>query len=204
MKVRIAILSLSLAAFSAPLIAQAATVTSGPVQVSASVNALQQFNCTILQHNTPTDAGTLVTTMNFGQLARPVDATGTPLALASTSFFQVSCAINTSGKGYTLTQTGTALTAGTATLPAGAYVFTPLNITTGPGAYPAGGTVSARGSAVRTAAGWYAHPTGAAGVIQATYGITNDAANGATQFIAPDQAAGAYAGQVTWTLTINP
>ena len=190
MKVRIAILSLSLAAFSAPLIAQAAVVTSGPVQVSASVNALQQFNCTILQHNTPTDAGTLVTAMNYGQLARPNNPDGTPGALAGTPFFQVSCALNTSGKGYTLTQTGTALTSGTNTIPAGAYIFTPLNIVTGPGAYPTGGTVSPRGSAFRTAAGWYANPTGKAGVIQATYGITNDAANGATQFIPPDQASG--------------
>lgn len=145
--------------------------------------------------------------MDFGQLDRPTNPDGSPAAQRSLRHFQVFCGMNTSGRAYTVTQTGGTLTSGSDTLPDGAWIFTPLNGVGGNPSepLPSGSTVGTQGTAASTDTLWYRSDAGGAGTtISSTYGITNDAANGATEFVPPDQPAGNYSTTVLWTLTVNP
>jgi hypothetical protein len=97
------------------------------------------------------------------------------------------------------------LTSSSGTLPDGAWIFTPLAGVGGDSGHPLPGGIGSQGTAAQTDALWYQSDFGGtAATISATYGITNDAANGATDFIPPSQPAGSYSTTVTWTLTVSP
>ncbi|HEX9779769.1 MAG TPA: hypothetical protein VGB20_00985 [bacterium] len=180
--------------------------TVGPIPVSASVDTLETFDCTILQDNV---TGQIVTSMDFGQLDRPTNPDGTPGALGGLTFFQVYCGASASGASFQVTQTAGTLT-GTNSgdfLPDGAWIFTPLDGVGGdPGTpLPSGSVVGSQGTAAGTNVLWYtSDPAGTGTTIASTYGISNDPANGAFEFIPPDQTADTYSTTVTWTMTVLP
>lgn len=180
--------------------------TSGPISVMAEVESVESLDCSMVRFESGVDQGA-VSEMDFGDLDRPTNPDGSPAAQRSLRHFQVFCGMNTSGRPFTVTQTGGTLTSGSDTLQDGAWIFTPLNGVGGDTSQPlpSGSTVGTQGSAASTDKLWYQSDAAGTGTtISSTYGITNDAANGATEFVPPDQPAGSYSTAVTWTLTVNP
>lgn len=201
-----------------PAPAWAATV--GPIPVTATVDTVETFSCSIRKtinvNGVEQDLGPS-TDMNFSTLLR-LNTCGTtgdqPCALQGPHFFKVFCGVNTSGRAYTVRQTGSALTSGINSLPDNAWVFVPINLVDANGdgiandPLPIGASVGTRVSAHTTSATWYSSGAGGKAVtIQSAYGITgtpSQTPNPSGPLIPPDQPAGTYTGTVTWTLTVSP
>lgn len=198
---------LLLAAMAAAMMSQfgvAWAATVGPIEVTVEVDTVETLDCAINRFALGVDQGD-VSVMDFGTLGRPTNEDGTPGALFSPRHFQVFCGMNTSGQPFTVTQTAGSLTSSSATLPDGAWIFTPLNGVGGDPNNSLPGSIGSQGTAAQSDALWYQSDFNGTGTtISATYGITNDPANGAFEFIPPGQAAGSYATTVTWTLTVSP
>ena len=188
---------------SMPTAGFAATATSGPFQISAAVNGGLELT-TVLRKND--FSGSIVTSMDFGNL---VDiGTGTlrssTTGSTGTGAVDVFISANSHGIPYTITQTGTALSNGSATLPSGACTVVPVYAPADNGGapLPAGATVGTKGTWVGTRT-LYTSESGVAALrlIQAFYSVTDDPAAGATTGVPTNQSGGAYTGTVTFTVT---
>lgn len=174
--------------------AGAASLTAGPINVSADIPSGFSMQLTIVDQLT----GATVPSMDFGELSRVNDE------YRATRFFHVFLKINTAGNGYELTQLSTPLTrSGSAdTLPNGAFFVKPFfeSADNGGVSAPAGATLGAVGTAVATQL-IFKDPTGSTGVVRLRYTLTGDPALGATQVIPVGQKSGSYAATVQFTLT---
>ena len=204
-----------------PGLAQAATTQT--VDVTAVVDETANLSCSVVRCTaTATGTETCSTTpeaspvMNFDTLGS-ADPTNPSSALSADHFFKVFCGVNTSGRPYTVTQTGSALTNEKGTpIPDNAWVFTPIAFvdTTDADALaneplPGDASVGSPISANSTDSLWI--DTGTQTnivVVQAAYGVTGDPTKDADQssdtvgqLIPPTQQAGSYQGSVVWTLT---
>lgn len=199
----------------APAMAVDIPSAGGVINISAVVPTNLTFTATIFElvpSGTGTAIGPQVTAMNFGNLASngtfDPDGIGPlppqPRALNSTKAFQVFFAINSQGRAYQIKQTATTLRSGVNTIPDGAFIVTPLSGVGGNPAtpLPAGITVGTRGTAVFTNKVLFSS-TGPTSTLATTYGITDDATLGATQFIPLTQPAGTYTTTVTFTATVT-
>lgn len=195
------------AGFMSPYV-MAATSVKGPITVSAAVPV--NFDLAFeMKRNT--FAGPTVTAMDFGTLGTITLADGSRSSLRSvltgstgTAAVNVFYGASTQGAPYTISQTGTPMTGpGGATLPVGNLIVVPVYAPedNGGAALPTGASVGTRGSWVGTRTIYTSGPTAAARVVQAFYSITDDPAAGAVGGITSAQAAGAYSGTVTFTLT---
>lgn len=195
------------AGFTAPYVI-AATSIEGPITVSAAVPVAFDLEIAMKQN---TFAGATLTAMDFGTLGTITLTNGSKSSLRSvttgstgTAAVDVFFGASTQGAPYTITQTGTPMTGpGGATLPAGNLIVVPVYAEddNGGAPIPAGASVGPRGSWVGTRTIYTSGPSAAARTVQAYYSITDDPAAGAVGGITSAQAAGAYTGTVTFTLT---
>lgn len=182
----------------------AATASSGPVNVNASVNGDLTLSLTMRKNSS---TGATVSSMDFGQLAEtvPFELRSSTTSTTGTGSVVASVSANSHGLPYTIKQTGTALSNGTATLPSGACTVVPVYATqdNGGAALPAGASLGTAGTWVANDKVLYASETGSAAMrtIQNHYSITGDPAAGATAAVPINQAGGAYSGTVTFTVT---
>ena len=103
----------------------AATATSGPHTIRAEVDGTLTMSV-VLRKNSST--GTVLTSMDFGKLVDIGTGTLRSSATSTTGTGNVTAMIsaNSHGLPYTITQTGTALSNGTTTLPSGACTVVPV------------------------------------------------------------------------------
>ena len=200
---RMEVFYLMLAAAALALGGSALASSSGPIIIVTSVDGT--LTLTVAMHKNDGN-GALVASMDFGRLidigtgTLRSSATGTTGTGAIAAFITV----NSRGVPYNVTQTGTPMTAGAATLPAGALtvktIYAPED--NGGAALPAGASVGTAGSWVATNKVLYVSgPTGASRTFQSYYSITDDPNAGATTGVPLSQPAGDYAGTVTITAT---
>ena len=182
----------------------AATVSSSPVPVSASVDGALSMTMTMKKNDFN---GATVTSMDFGRL---VDiGTGTlrssSTSTTGTGAVDVFLSANSHGLPYTITQTGTALSNGSVNLPAGACVVTPVYAApdNGGASMPPGAVLGPKESWVANNKVLYTSESGTAAMrtIEAFYSITDDPAAGSTASVPPNQPSGTYTGTVTFTVT---
>ena len=190
----------------------AATATSGPYTVSASVDGSLSLSVA-LRKNTST--GPIVSSMDFGKLVEfsstdPIDPTKVYKALRSsatstTTTGNVTAMVNANSHGlpYTITQTGTALASGADSIPAGACsVITAYSTLDNGGAAEVGTrSLASGGSWVGTKTLYTSDGLGSIRTFQAIYSITDDPAAGATTAVPINQKGGTYSGTVTFTVT---
>ncbi len=202
--------------FPAPAMAVDIPSAGGTVQVSATVPANLAFNATIFElvpnGTGGTDIGPQVSAMNFGNLASngtfdpdgPGPQPPQPRALNSLKAFQVFFSLNAQGRPYQIKQTAASLRSGTNTIPNGAFIVTPLAGIGGDPSkpLPSGVSVGTRGTAAASNKVLFSS-TGPGASLAATYGITDNPAQGATQPIPLDQPAGTYTTTVTFTATVT-
>ncbi len=184
---------------------QAATSVQGPFTVSAVVPSALTLTVVMRRNDF---AGTTITSMNFGNL---IDiGTGTLRSSATSNTGTGAAAVflsaQSQGLPYSITQTGTPMSNGGSTLPAGACIVKPTY-----SAGDNGGLTMPAGASLGTGATWtsvsskliyQSEATAAqARTITAFYSVTDDPAAGATQGVPLGQAAGTYSGTVTFTLT---
>ncbi len=163
------------------------------VPISASITSQLELAATVYQGNV---GGPVVTSMDFGALVND-----TPNgALRADDFYTVFLTSNSSGRKYTVKETSSAPTNGTNSLEAGACIVTPhANGAT----LPTGSTLGTRGSFVATDKVIYtSEDAGSLQSVAAAFAITNDPANGATEFIPADKQGGNYTSNATFTLTL--
>jgi len=116
---------------------------------------------------------------------------------------------NSHGAHYVISQTGTALTSGTNTIPAGACRMVPVysssdllgGVAQGP--IPAGASIGAKASWV-TATGNTIYNSEASNtavrIAQAHFSVTDDPTTGANAAVSVNQAGGSYSATVTFTV----
>lgn len=196
--------------------------SSCSVPVTATVASSLSFNVTIVEllpdGSGGTTIGPVVTAMNFGNLASngtfDPDGPSGPKppqlrSLNSLKAFQVFFGINAQSRPYTIKQTAAKLTSGGNTLPDGSFIVTPLQGVGGDTSptgtpLPSGTVVAAKRSAVGTGVVLFSRTTnGASNTMAATYGITDDPAHGATEFIPLDQPAGSYVTTIVFSATVT-
>jgi hypothetical protein len=185
----------------------ATTASQGPYTISATVDGSLLLTVQLFKGTTTGPTGSALSAISFGTLKEFTQTSGKTLRSDDTGGMGEVIAMITANSHqaqYTITQTGTALTYGTNTMPTGACTVTPAYATADNGglAKPAGATVAAGGSWVgaRTIYTSEAAPS-AMRTIQAHYSITDDPAAGATASVPLNQAAGAYSGTVQITVT---
>jgi hypothetical protein len=198
------ITAIVLAAFLLATPSFAATASSGPIPVSAIVDGSLSLSVQMKKNGS---LGPAISSMAFGTL----EDIGTGTLRSSedgstgTGNVTVMLSANSHGLRYTITQTGTALSNGTATLPAGACTVVPLYIAADNAGLtkPAAAVVGTPGTWVATNKVLYQSETGVAAqrTIQAIYSITDDEDAGATTGVPTSQPGGTYNGTVTFTVT---
>ena len=195
----------ALLALSFGQVAQAASVSKPPVNVSAEVSSTLQLNLALFKNSV--DAANNITAanaMNFGTLQDLGTGTLRSSTTGSTGTGSVIAFISalSSGTPYTITQTGTQLTSGSNTLPAGACTVVPVYAAADNGGQALVGTLGTKGTWVATDKTLYTS-NAAADVrqIQYHYSITDDSNAGATTGVPTNQAAGTYTATVTFTVT---
>jgi hypothetical protein len=183
----------------------AATVSSGPVNVNASVNGDLSMTLTLRQNSS---TGAVVSSMDFGQLVEsvPGELRSSSTSTTGTGSVVASITANSHGVPYSIKQTGTALSNGTVTIPAGACTVVPVYAT-----QDNGGASLPSGAALGTAGTWVASDkvlytsettsTAALRTIQNHYSVTGDPAAGATAAVPVNQPGGSYSSTVTFTVT---
>ena len=179
----------------------AATATSGPYTISASVDGTLTMSV-VLKKNSST--GATVTSMDFGRLVDIGTGTLRSSATSTTGTGNVTAMIsaNSHGLPYTITQTGTALSNGTTTLPAGACTVAPGYSALDNGGAAQVGALGAKGTWVASGKTLYtSDASGSVRTIQSVYSVTDDPAAGATTGVPMNQAGGTYNGTVTFTVT---
>jgi hypothetical protein len=198
----------------------------GPdVSVTATVTSTLAFSVVIneLVPNTatpnPSDTliGPAVTAMDFGTLASnglfDPDGTGPlapqPRALNSLKAFQVFFGINAQQRPFQIKQAAAPLQSGSDTIPAGAFIVSPLDGVGGDPTKPLPANIvrGNRGSAITgsllTPSVLFSSSGGPSDTMAATYGITDDSSLGAMAPIPLDQPAGTYTTTIRFTATVT-
>ena len=175
-------------------VANAQSVSGGPINVSASVPSGLALDLKIVDQVSAAQ----VPSMDFGELVRMNSE------FRAGTFFKVYLTANAAGNSFVLTQTGTSLTrnGGPETIPNGAYIVKPeyVDSDNSGAAQPVSSTVGNRGSATGTRT-LYTDPTGSSRIITLTYTLSGDPNTGATEIIPLSQKSGSYSGTVQFTLT---
>lgn len=152
--------------------------------------------------------GNKTTSMDFGTLVEFVDSGTGGRTLRSSGNFLAMIYPQPSGTAqYHIDSTGTALSNGTTTLPAGACVVVPVYVSSDqwdPNAgIPLTGTLGSSGTWIG-ASDRRIYTSNSAGdyrAIRAYFSITDDPAAGSTAAVPVNQPSGHYAGTVTFTIT---
>ena len=179
----------------------AATATSGPVNISASVDGTLTLSVALKKNNS---VGATIPSMDFGQLIDIGTGTLRSSAAGSTLTGNVTAMIsaNSHGLPYAITQTGTTLSNGATTLPSGACTVVPVYASADNGGAALVGTLGTKGPwAVSGKTLYTSDAAGSVRTIQAIYSVTDDPASGATTGVPLSQAGGTYSGTVTFTVT---
>jgi hypothetical protein len=121
--------------------------------------------------------------------------------LDAPQYFKVYMTANTQSLPYTISQNGTSVSNGTATMPNGACKVTPTYNAADNGGAALVGTLGTAGTWVGTRTLYTSNATGATRTISSFYGLIGDPAQGAGNFVPESQAAGNYSGTVTFTVT---
>jgi hypothetical protein len=167
------------------------------VQVATSVDAVLQLGVSVIKM--PEEQLTGGSSLNFGELSS--DALYGPMRAAT--YFKIVLYPNASSRPYRVTQSSTAPSNGTVSLPAGACIITPWSINANGQAQPAGSSIAGRQSFVQNNLQLYSSdPQGKSTSIVSTYAITNDPNAGAYEYIPYDQAGGAYSSQAIFSLEL--
>jgi len=178
-----------------PAPANAASTLS--VGMSAQVQDQLELSMTIYAGNIV--GGTIVGEMNFGRLVS--DTPGGPMR--GENYFSVVLYPNSSSRKFKLTQTATALSNGSQTLPAGACIVSPWPKDGNGNDYPSGSSVGTTGSFVASQKLLYqSDGAGTYAPVAMTYAIPNTAVNGATEFVPSSQAGGNYSSNVTFQIEL--
>ncbi len=176
--------------------------SSDPMIISTSVDGTLVLTVAI-HKNDP--GGQLVPYIVFGTLVPNGNSLVSSTSGSSgTGAIVMLITTNSHGVPYTVTQTGTPLSNGTTTLPAGACTVVPsYSAADNSGlAMPVGAALGTSGSWVAVNKTLYTSgPTGSLRTFQATYRITDDAGSGATAGVPLFQMLGDYAGTITITAT---
>ena len=187
---------------SVPSAVWAASASSAPITTSAVVDATLTLNVVLKKNDF---AGATVTTMDFGKLINIGTGTlrSSPTSTTGTGAVAAFISANTSGTAYTITQSGTAMSNGAATLPSGALTVVPTSSAADNGgvALPAGASVGTAGTWVGTRTLYNSGAGAAVRNVVCYYSVTDDAAAGATTGIPLSQPGGTYTGSVTITVT---
>lgn len=184
--------------------AYAATATSGAIGTSATVTAGLTLDVVLRKNDS---GGAVITSMNFGGLKNIGTGTLRSSSTGSTTTGNVTAMItaNSQSLPYVITQTGTAMSNGSTTLPSGACTVVPVYAAAdnGGASMPSGAVLGTAGTWVATGKVLYDSENTAAAIrtIQAVYSITDDPAAGSTAGVPLNQAAGNYTGTVTITVT---
>lgn len=202
---KVSALFMAVAVFAGSTSAYAASVSKPPVNVSAEVSSNLQLNLALFKNSV--DAANNITAsnaMNFGTLHDIGTGTLRSTPTGSTGIGSVIALVSavSSGVPYVITQTGTQLTSGSNTLPAGACTVVPVYAAADNGGQALVGTLGTKGTWVATDKTLYTS-NAAADVrqIQYHYSITDDSNAGATTGVPTNQAAGTYTATVTFTVT---
>ena len=173
-----------------------------PIIISTSVDGTLVL--TVAMHkNDP--GGQLVPYIEFGTLVPSGNSLVSSTSGSSgTGSIVMLITTNSHGVPYTVTQTGTSLSNGTTTLPAGACTVVPSYSAADNSGLPMPG-----GAALGSSSSWVAvnktlytsGPSGSLRTFEATYRITDDAGSGATAGVPLFQQLGDYAGTITITAT---
>lgn len=175
----------------------AASSKTGTVQVAAAVDAVLQLGVSVVRM--PGEQLTGGSSLNFGELS--ADAAYGPMR--AQVYFKIILYPNSSGRPYRITQSATAPSNGSVSLPPGACIVTPWPVNANGQAQPSGSSVSGRQSFVQNDLQIYSSdPGGAATSVVATYAITNDPNEGAYEYVPYDQAGGAYSSQAVYTIAL--
>ena len=205
MKKTLAVFMIAMTAMVCVAPAQAATSVQGPFTVSAAVASALSLTVVMKQNDFN---GATVTSMNFGNLVNI--GTGTLRSSATsttgTGAVDVFLSANSQGLAYSITQTGSPMSNGSSTLPAGACIVKPVYAAADNNnvAMPAGASLGTGGTFTSASSKLlYQSELGAAQArtIQAIYSITDDPAAGATSGVPTSQPSGTYSSTVTYTLT---
>ena len=190
-----------LAALTAPALAGAAWAgDSVTVPFSASVQSVLELGVEIREFKDGAVTNWGASSMSFGSLRS--DAAQGPMR--GEFYFDVYLHPNSSGRPYKLTQTASALTNGTRTIPAGACVVTPWPVDKNGQSYPSGAVIGTQGSFIASSKILYqSDPSGAYAPVAFTYAIANSSANGATELVPFDQMGGSYTSSVTFQVILT-
>jgi len=218
MKTLMTIATLIVIAFALATPAFATSVSTSALPVAASVDGGLSISATLFKDSTSGPVGNAISSINFGQLQvfSNTSTGGQTLRSSDTGTGALMGGVvalvsaNSHGAHYTISQTGTALTSGTNTIPAGAcrmvpfYSASELSNGVAQGAIPAGASVGTAASWVTSTGNTvYNSESSAAAmrIVQAHFGITDDPASGATAAVPITQAPGTnYSGSVTFTV----
>lgn len=172
------------------------SISTAPIQISAEVVPILELTLTIYDGATTTSP--VVTVMNFNTLV----LTQSTLTYASSHVFTVQATAISSGRAYSLLQSGTQLVdpAGDK-LPLGCQIVTPNALKVTPNA---GGTYGKQQQWVGNNLILYTSNTaGQRDTVNARYTLSSDSTLGSTDKIDADQHGGSYTATVTYTLTLN-
>ncbi len=170
------------------------------VPLSATVQSVLELGVEIRQYKDGVVTNWGASAMNFGTLK--ADAGQGPMR--GENYFDVYLHPNSSGRPFRLTQSATALSNGTKTLPAGSCIVTPWPVNKDGQAYPAGASIGTRGSFIANNKIIYqSEPAGSYTPVAFTYAITNDPNAGATEFVPFDQAGGTYSSTITFQIELT-
>lgn len=181
-----------------------ASSTSGSILMGADVQGTIGITVTLRKN----EWGDVVNSMDFGKL---IDiGTGTlrssPTSTTGTGAICAFVRVTSPGAPYTLTQTGTALSNGSSSLPAGACAVVPVYVSTDNGGaqMPSGASLGPAGSWIAVNKLLYSSdPLYALRTIRCYYSITDDTVAGATTGVPINQPGGTYSGTVVFTATTN-
>ena len=172
------------------------SVTTGAIQVSAEIVPILQLTLKI--HDGQDFSGPIVTLMNFDKLVLD-NAT---LTYSSSHVFTIEATALSSGRKYSVTQTGTQLVDPVNDkLPVGCSILTPnaMNVPSNPGAHY-GSQQSWVGNAETV---YTSNSSGGHETLNARYTLSSDAGLGSTDKMDADLHSGVYSATVTYTLTLN-
>lgn len=173
-----------------------AATQSATVSVSAQIQSALTFDVKLYSVNPTTFAETATASMAFGELKK--NGFG---GLDAAQYFKVYLTANSQGLPYTITQNGTTVSNGTATLPNNACKVTPSYESGSNGGAALVGTVGTAGTWVGNRTLYTSNSSGAVRTINAYYGLVGDPAQGAGNFVPENQASGTYSGTVVFTVT---
>ncbi len=183
----------------------AATASSGPYSVSAQVNSTLTLSV-VLKKNSST--GATVSSIDFGTLQEFTNPTTGGKTLRSstagstgTGSVVALVSANSHGVPYSIKQTGTALSAGGSTIPAGACTFVPVYASADNGGAGNTNTLGSATSWVGNDKTIVTSTDGSMRTYQVHYSITDDTAAGANAAVPVNQIGGTYSAQVTFTAT---